>query len=44
MASAFRQAVQAGRRAWRAGVMAPQDFACASTPVGNEPVLLGGAS
>jgi thiazole synthase len=42
MAAAFRQAVQAGRLAWRAGVMAPQDFASASTPVGNEPVLLGG--
>lgn len=41
MAGAFRLAVQAGRLAWRAGVMAPQDFATASTPVGNEPVLLG---
>lgn len=44
MAAAFRAAVQAGRAAWRAGVMAPQDFATASTPVGGEPVLLGGLS
>jgi thiazole synthase len=41
MASAFKHAVQAGRSAWRAGVMAPQDFAVASTPVGGEPLLLG---
>ncbi len=43
MASAFRDAVRAGRAAWQAGVMARQDFAVASTPVGGEPVLLGGA-
>ena len=43
MARAFALAVDAGRRAWRAGVMAPQDFAVASTPVGGEPVLLGAA-
>lgn len=43
MAAAFRRAVEAGRMAWRAGVMAAQDFAVASTPVGGEPVLLGGA-
>jgi len=43
MAKAFRLAIEAGRTAWRAGVMAPQDFAVASTPVGGEPVLLGGA-
>ncbi|WP_157269333.1 thiazole synthase [Azohydromonas aeria] len=41
MAAAFRDAVQAGRGAWRAGVMARQDFAVPSTPVGSEPVLLG---
>lgn len=41
MAQAFRQAVLAGRGAWRAGVMAAQDFAVASTPVGDAPVLLG---
>ena len=44
MAQAFRQAIEAGRGAWRAGVMAAQDFAVASTPVGGEPVLLGGAA
>lgn len=43
MARAFGLAVQAGRGAWRAGVMARQDFAIASTPVGGEPVLLGAA-
>jgi len=43
MANAFRLAIEAGRAAWRAGVMAPQDFAVASTPVGGAPVLLGGA-
>jgi thiazole synthase len=43
MANAFRLAIEAGREAWRAGVMAPQDFAVASTPVGGEPVLLGDA-
>ena len=42
MARAFSLAIEAGRTAWRAGVMAPQDFAVASTPVGGEPVLLGG--
>lgn len=43
MARAFRLAIDAGRGAWRAGVMAPQDFAVASTPVGGEPLLLGAA-
>jgi thiazole synthase len=43
MARAFQLAIDAGRTAWRAGVMAPQDFAVASTPVGGEPVLLGEA-
>lgn len=44
MAHAFRLAIAAGRGAWRAGVMAAQDFAVASTPVGGEPVLLGGGA
>ncbi|MEP6873802.1 MAG: thiazole synthase [Burkholderiales bacterium] len=43
MAQAFRLAIEAGRMARRAGVMAQQDFAVASTPVGGEPLLLGGA-
>ena len=43
MAQGFRLAIEAGRTARRAGVMAPQDFAVASTPVGGEPVLLGSA-
>ena len=41
MARAFKLAIQSGRGAWRAGIMAQQDYAVASTPVGNEPVLLG---
>jgi thiazole synthase len=41
MARAFRQAIEAGRIARRAGIIATQDFAVASTPVGGEPVLLG---
>jgi thiazole synthase len=44
MAKAFRLAIEAGRGARLAGVMAAQDFAVASTPVGGEPVLLGGAT
>jgi thiazole synthase len=43
MARAFRLAIESGRIARRAGVMAQQDFAVASTPVGGEPLLLGGA-
>jgi thiazole synthase len=43
MATAFRLAIEAGRLAWRAGVMAAQDYAVASTPVGGEPLLLGAA-
>ena len=43
MAQAFRMAVEAGRIAWRSGLIAAQDFAVASTPVGSEPVLLGAA-
>lgn len=41
MAHAFKLAIESGRQAWQAGIMAPQDYAVASTPVGNEPVLLG---
>ena len=43
MAQAFRYAIEAGRLAANAGVMAPQDFAVASTPVGGGPILLGTA-
>lgn len=42
MAGAFRDAVRAGRAAWHAGVMARQDFAVPSTPVGGAPLLIGG--
>jgi thiazole synthase len=41
MASAFRLAVDAGRAAFRAGVMAKQDFAVPSTPVGGHAFLIG---
>jgi thiazole synthase len=44
MANAFRLAIQAGRTARLAGVMVAQDFAVASTPVGGEPMLLGGGA
>jgi len=40
MAAAFRDAVAAGRAAFRAGVMARQDFAVASTPVTGQPFVL----
>lgn len=43
MARAFRLAVEAGRMAWGAGVIARQDFATASTPVGGEAFLIGAA-
>jgi len=43
MARAFRLAIEAGRAARRAGVMAPQDYAVASTPVSGDPFLIGGA-
>ncbi len=43
MARAFRCAIEAGREGWRAGMIRPQDFAVASTPVAGEPVLLGPA-
>lgn len=41
MAAAFRQAIEAGRAAYRAGVMARQDFAVATTPVTGNPFLIG---
>jgi thiazole synthase len=41
MARAFRLAVEAGRAAWCAGVMARQDFAVASTPTGGNAFLIG---
>ena len=44
MAGAFRQAVEAGRDAWLAGVMAKQDYAVASTPVTGNPFLLNPAA
>ena len=40
MAGAFRQAIVAGRAAYRAGVMAKQDFAIATTPVTGNPLLI----
>ncbi|MDO5624266.1 MAG: thiazole synthase [Pseudomonadota bacterium] len=41
MAGAFRQAIEAGRAAYLAGVMARQDFAVATTPVTGNPFLIG---
>ncbi|MCS7101750.1 MAG: thiazole synthase [Burkholderiaceae bacterium] len=41
MACAFRDAVAAGRAAYRAGIMAKQDLAVPSTPVTGQPFLLG---
>ncbi|MDO8903590.1 thiazole synthase [Hydrogenophaga sp.] len=40
MARAFGLAVESGRSAFEAGVMAPQDMAVASTPVGGHPFLI----
>lgn len=40
MARAFGRAVDAGRQAFEAGVMAPQDMAVASTPVSGHPFLI----
>ena len=40
MAAAFQQAVEAGRTAYKAGVMAKQDFAVATTPVTGNPFLI----
>ena len=41
MAAAFRDAIRAGRQAYRAGLMAAQDFAVPSTPVSGHAFLLG---
>lgn len=43
MAGAFRLAIEAGRAAHCAGVMARQDFAVATTPVTGDPFLIGNA-
>lgn len=40
MAGAFRDAIAAGRTAFRAGVIAPQPFATPSTPVTGQPFTL----
>jgi thiazole synthase len=40
MARAFALAIEAGRSAFEAGVMAPQDMAVASTPVTGHPFLI----
>ena len=40
MARAFGLAIEAGRAAFEAGVMAPQDMAVASTPVTGQPFLI----
>jgi thiazole synthase len=37
MAWSFKLAVEAGRLGWRSGLLAPQDMAVASTPVGGRP-------
>jgi thiazole synthase len=41
MARGFCLAIDAGRTAFEAGVMAPQDMAVASTPVSGHPFLVG---
>lgn len=41
MARAFGLAIAAGRAAFEAGVMTPQDMAVASTPVSGHPFLIG---
>jgi thiazole synthase len=40
MARGFALAIEAGRAACEAGVMAPQDMAVASTPVSGHPFLI----
>ena len=40
MAAAFGQSIAAGRLGYEAGVMARQDMAVASTPVGGRPFLI----
>jgi thiazole synthase len=44
MAQAFSWAIRGGRTAWRAGVMARQDFAVASTPVIGQQFVLSEAA
>jgi thiazole synthase len=41
MAAAFAHAVAAGRLGYEAGLVAPQDMARPSTPVGGMPILVG---
>ncbi|WP_428510495.1 thiazole synthase [Roseateles sp.] len=43
MAGAFKSAIEGGRAAYRAGLMATQDFAVPSTPVSGHAFLLGSA-
>jgi thiazole synthase len=40
MARAFRLGIEAGRIAWEAGIMAPQDMAVPTTPVTGRPFVL----
>ena len=40
MAQGFKLGIEAGRLAWEAGIMAPQNMAVASTPVTGRPFLL----
>lgn len=40
MAQAFRLAIDGGRKAWQAGIMAEQDMAVATTPVTGQPFVL----
>ena len=40
MAGAFRRAIEAGRIAWSAGIMARQEMAVATTPVTGQPFVL----
>jgi thiazole synthase len=40
MAQAFKLAIEAGRLAWEAGIMAEQDMAVATTPVSGRPFVL----
>jgi thiazole synthase len=44
MATAFRDAVRAGRQGFLAGLMSSQDFAVPSTPVSGHAFLLGSAT
>ncbi|HEU4460068.1 MAG TPA: thiazole synthase [Methylibium sp.] len=41
MAAAFARAVEGGRAGYEAGLIAPQAFAVASTPVGGRPFVVG---